>query len=157
MPRTKVTAAPLAEQFLEQQVRELVAVNEALLHKMIEQTDRHDQELSECGTRIDALVVERDEARKGALEAEENAGFWRRTNERSSASAQDAIARAKEYEKQRDNLRAIVTEKDEAVDRISRKLDEARVHADLMRRQAYPAAPDFPWEERAVRDGMPIF
>lgn len=157
MPRTKVTAAPLAEQFLEQQVRELVAVNEALVVKAGELIVAHEQEVERLigerdgvSEQLKAMVKERDEAL-------ENVGFWRRTNERSSASAQDAIARAKEYEKQRDNLRAIVTEKDEAVDRISRKLDEARVHADLMRRQAYPAAPDFPWEERAVRDGMPIF
>lgn len=128
---------------LRQQVRELVAVNDSFADKLGECA----KQLTEYEDRIELLTAQNAGLIAERGELEQNVSFWRRGYERLLGADNTLKDAAKVREVERTNALATVREKEEALDRLSRALEEARLHARVMRDKAYPARPAFPWED----------
>jgi predicted nuclease with TOPRIM domain len=133
----------MSERQLKQQVRELVAVNEALSEKLAAFVADHEATVTELS---DSLAdVKSDAARYKEM--------W----EREYARTKDAEERAKRYEAERDIARRDYVTAQTAATDMQAQRDKARGHAEAMRNQAYPTAPKFDWDPAEPRGNYDPF
>lgn len=139
-----------------QAVRELVAVNEALAAKLgevirdAEEADAKWRKACETSGQQYQKILE--EVRAELAEAVEAKDAWYKRWRRDQDLVTEANKRAASSDLDRREAEARAQAAEGERDKAVAGRNEARVYADMMRRQAFPDRPRFPWERPGMSD-----